>query len=134
MEKTSLKIKKYINPHIEVGDKIKLIDGSALSHIKLKGDFYIIYSYPEITGTDALLKDIVGEVVETNIKNRGCFGDFHIYVQDIVISLGKTKFRTCSKFVKVVDEDNNFIKDLYFGRPRDLDKLLDAFEQVYGRK
>jgi hypothetical protein len=133
MDKRSLKLVKYKNPQIKVGDKIKLIDGSALSHITEKGDFYIIHSYRKLTGSDLPLEDIVGEVVKTNVKNHGCFGAFDIYVQDIVVKLGKAKFRTCSQFVEVVKEEN-FMQDVYLGIPRDLDKLLDAFEKIYIKK
>jgi len=133
MDKSSLKLVKYKNPQIKVGDKIKLIDGSALSHITEKGDFYIIHSYRKLTGSDLSLEDIVGKVVKTNVKNRGCFGAFDIYVQDIVVKLGKAKFRTCSQFVEVVEEEN-FMQDVYLGIPRDFDKLLDAFEKIYIKK
>jgi hypothetical protein len=134
MGKASLKLKKYINPQIKVGDKVKLIDGSALSHIKLKGDFYIVDSYPEITGEDALLKDIVGEVVKTKVKNSGCFGAFDIYVQDIVVKLGKAKFRTCSKMVRVVEEEN-FMENLYLGNlPVDFDEFVRRIEKTFGVK
>ena len=76
-------------------------DGSGMSLISSNAkDMYIIYAYPEITGSLLILKDIIGTVVETDITHivteDVCD---RVYGVDIIVQLGNAKFYTCSKFV-----------------------------------
>jgi len=98
----SRRIKKYIDPTIKVGDKIKIIDGSGLT-VESGKKVYIVYPYFEITKSNLNLQAIDGEVVETNINNYVSEGAVETcYLQDIIIKLGEGTFRTCSEFVKKV--------------------------------
>lgn len=107
--KKSSTLKTYINPNIQLGDRVKLIDGSALSCDTHKEDLYIVFSYPALTGSESTIKDMEGIVVEINVQDRilNSRGLSMAYLQDIVVSLGKANFRTCSKFVMKIQNETN---------------------------
>jgi len=106
MEKNSFEVKSHTNPSIKVGDQVKIIDGSSLSCIGVKGDFYIVNQYPDETGSTKKLEDIVGTVLEVGITNFIVPGYKTGYIQDARVSFGKAQFRTCSEFlIKVKNED-----------------------------
>jgi len=103
MQKQSYKIRKFINPDIKVGNKVKLIDGSGLSVKDTEHeDVYIVFAYPVLTGSHERLKDIEAYVEEIDIEDIiiPSFGLDTAYLQDIVVKIGEGYFRTCSKFVK----------------------------------
>ena len=109
MKKLTYTIRKFINPDIKVGDRIYVIDGSGFTIVTDEVDenkidsYFIINSYPHITGIDEVLCKIIGTVVEINITDKICpRGTINCYLQDIVVSLGNAKFRTCSDFVKKI--------------------------------
>lgn len=109
MRKRSFKIKKYINPEIMVGDKVRLTDGSALTCNKLEKDVYIANSYPEL-GIRGRLKDYDATVKEVGVTDRFCPGAFGSgYLQDIVISINGVDFRTTSSCVTKVEESHHGI-------------------------
>lgn len=102
--KRSVKINFEVNTKIKVGDSIRIFDGSSLSR---KDDnrrsYYIVNSYPAIIGTNDDLNEIIGSVVETNITDQIHISNFDWgYLQDIVIKLGDSEFRTSSRMVKIV--------------------------------
>ena len=68
--------------------------------------YFIVFDYPEITGSNEILKHIVGEVVEIGVTDSICVGVLSARIQDIIVQIGKAKFRTCSKFVATTQ--NNF--------------------------
>ena len=100
--KQTFTIKKLINPDIKAGDKIMVIDGSSFTPLNhVDEEYYIIYAHPELTGSDEVIKDIVGEVIYTGIKNSICVGCLGTaYQQDVVIQLGTGLFRSCSKLLR----------------------------------
>jgi len=107
--KKSLEIKEY-HQQLEVGDRVRVIDGSSLT-VKENGIYdpqleecIIICAYPELTGSSNRLKDIVGTVVEINITDRIVPGEATLiaYRQDIVIQLHKAFFRTASRMVRKI--------------------------------
>lgn len=102
MKKQTFTLKKHINPDIKAGDKIIVFDGSGFTPLyHTEEEYYIVCSYPKITGIDAKIKDIIGEVIYTNVENSICMGCLgSVYQQDIIIQLGDGLFRTCSNFVK----------------------------------
>lgn len=103
MSKVTLSIVEYINPAIKAGDKVRIVDGSSLTPLNyVKKDFYIVNSYPNLTGTGLKLEEITGEVIFTGIKNSVCTSYDRAYLQDCVIQLGNGLFRTCSQFLKKV--------------------------------
>lgn len=104
-------IKNYINPNIEIGDTVRVWDGSTFSiknTTKHTKSLHIVYAYPELTGSNKPIKELVAIVVKTNVKNKGIVfstgASWLIYRQDIVLLIGKTKFRCASKFVNKVKE------------------------------
>jgi hypothetical protein len=108
--KCSYKIVSYIDPNIRVGEMVRLVDGSGLS---LKSDdsitfpnknYYIVDSYPEVTGIDKVLSKIDAKVVEIGINDYVVIGVSSVYVQDIIIQIGEAQFRTCSQFVRNIRE------------------------------
>ena len=104
MKNQTLKVEKYIDNSIKVGDFVKLIDGSGFTHATKKGTFYIINSYNDITGLPLNLQDIAAEVIECNINNHCCSGAFNtLYLQDIKVKIGNAEFRTASGFVEKLD-------------------------------
>lgn len=107
MKKQTFTLKKYINPEIKAGDKIIIRDGSGFTPIEYcEEEYYIVCAYPELTGSDLKLKDIIGEVIYTGIENSICMGVLGgVLRQDIVVQLGNGLFRTCSGFVEKYDSD-----------------------------
>lgn len=102
--KRSVEVNFEINKKIKVGDSIKIFNGSSLSR---KDDnersYYIVSFYPEVTGTNDDLEEIIGSVVETNITDQIHISNFDWgYLQDIVIKLGDAEFRTSSRMVRIV--------------------------------
>ena len=99
---------RHFDLSISVGDSVFLTDGSALS---LKSDdkfrfekYYIVDSYPKITGDYHDLKNIKGTVTKVGIKNRIIYSGFSwCYVQDIIVKVGNAEFRTASKMVTKVN-------------------------------
>lgn len=100
--KKSYIIKKRINPDIKVGDYVKVIDGSSFSSVlEPLRTLYIVNSYSELTNVDTLIQDIIGHVIETKIDDAVLHSPTNnLYLQDIVIQLGKGLFRVSSKHVK----------------------------------
>lgn len=99
-KRISLKVEEYINKDIKVGDKVIMIDGSSFTSVEnTDEELYIVDSYPKLTGSSSIIKEIIGEVVETGIKNFAVPGYDCYYLQDIVVKIGKGKFRTASKMV-----------------------------------
>ena len=87
--KRSLILHSYTCSSIKKNDVVYLSDGSALS---LVGDdeknYYIVYAYPEITGSPTELKYIPGRVIEINVKDRVLLTDLDWgYVQDIIVEI-----------------------------------------------
>lgn len=107
MMKLRVTIKEFINTAIKIGDQVLLIDGSALTLAGYDEDIYIIYAYPEFTGSESILKDIICTVVNVNVEAycAGCkFPDVErVYRQDLVLKCGDTLLRTASGMVRKVD-------------------------------
>lgn len=102
--KKHFKVRRYINESIKVGDSIRIIYGSGLSSIGNEMDYYIVFAYPNLTGSDKKLMHIVGTVVETGITDIITEPDLgYCYGTDIKIKLGDAEFYTCSWFVVKVD-------------------------------
>lgn len=102
------------NKDIKVGDKVYLWDGSSLTHIHIKDDFYIIKAYPNITGSNKKLKAIQATVITTGITDKIVLGAIDwAYTQGIVIQIGKAKFRTASSMVKKEKQDD-YMESPYF--------------------
>lgn len=104
MKKQFKEIRSHIDENIKIGDTVRLIDGSGLCSITHPNKaFYIIYSYPFVTGSHLILTDMTAEVVQINISNIVSWEEYHslgyCYQLDIIIKLGDALFRTCSKFV-----------------------------------
>lgn len=100
----TLKINKFIDKSIKVGDIIRIHDGSGLSLLNdlSTKDHYIVKAYPELTGSGLILKEIDGTVIDINIKyihSVPSIGSYWCYKLDCIIQLGNAKFRTCSKFI-----------------------------------
>lgn len=98
----SLKIERYINPDIKVGDKVRIKDGSALHCITYPDRSFIIHNpYEEVFGVPDPMWDLPFTVVEANVEDY--IDTFEIcntaYLQDIVVEYNGVQFRTCSKFV-----------------------------------
>lgn len=100
----SYTLKDYIDPSIEIGNIVKLTDGSSLSlKENSKKKLFIVHSYPEITGSNKLIKDMQGIVIEKNITDKGVTFEtgmnYIVYKQDILVQIGRAKFRIASKHV-----------------------------------
>lgn len=101
MKDKSYTLVKYIKPGISKGDKIYLIDGSSLTAEESKKEHYIIYPYPELTGSRLSLKDIEAIVIQSGIEDSLCMGVLdNMYLQDLIIKVGKGLFRVSSGHVK----------------------------------
>ena len=104
--KKTFNVDKLINTEILKGDYVKFIDGSGLSADELDTTLYIVYSYPELFGTITKIKDLVFEVLKTNIDNKIIKGVDTFYLQDISLKLVNCDniitVRTPSKFVKKI--------------------------------
>jgi len=102
--KQTFEIKTHIDKDIKKGDLVYLIDGSGLSTYETEGqELFIVRSYPKLTNSNSLLKELLFKVIETDVKTNVCMGVLGcVRIQDIIIEINKTKFRTCSQFVKKV--------------------------------
>ena len=112
--KTSIdisKVKTHINLAISVGDQVKLIDGSGLTLASPQhgddGEVFIVNAYYYLTHSKKPLKELSFKVIETSVTNHILLYDSankHIehsmYLQDILIEVNGTRFRTCSAFVQ----------------------------------
>jgi hypothetical protein len=103
----SYRIDSYVDSGIKVGNIVRMVDGSGLSlvcdydTIEWSQDYVIVSAYPELTGLDKILKDCNAKVLETGLSSHCRIGVCgHVYVQDILVEIGKAKFRTCSAFVE----------------------------------
>ena len=105
--KKKITLKKHINPSIKVGDKVRMVDGSAFSYSgKQTESLFIVQSYPELTGLNAIIKDIDATVLAVNIDNVATlWRDSSAYITDIKLSIGNGEFFTCSKFVEKVEDE-----------------------------
>jgi hypothetical protein len=100
MRKGQYKIEQHINSDIKIGDKVKLRDGSGLTHSSNDEGIYIVFGYPKLTGSKLPLMELEFTVVNTNIKDLVCMGVCGIvYLQDIEIEYNGCVFYTCSQFV-----------------------------------
>jgi len=99
--KKTLNLKRYQNLEIKVGDRVCLIDGSALSCEESGStEVIIIMAYPELTHRSETLKNIIGEVVEVGVTDKIVLGVCgNCYLQDIVVKIGDGVFRTASELV-----------------------------------
>lgn len=105
--KKKITLTKHINPSIRVGDKVRMVDGSAFSYSgKQTESLLITQSYPELTGLNANIKNIDATVLAVNINNVATLS--HVidaaYITDIKLSIGVGEFFTCSKFVEKVED------------------------------
>ena len=109
MREKVLTLNKCVNSSISEGDKVILIDGSALypmSEEHKDKRVFIVNSYPEITGSELKLHKIKCNVLETGLSDKVSYsGNNWAYLLDIVILCGNEKFRTCSEFVKIVENE-----------------------------
>ena len=105
--KGSFQFTTHIDKSIKVGDKVWLSNGSAVScDTRENGQqirLFINFKYRMLTGSDDKLRDMIGEVIEVDVKDRVFMGEDFACLQDIVIRLGTGIFRTPSKFVKKVE-------------------------------
>lgn len=139
MKNYSYRLEEHIDNKIKVGDVVKLTDGSALTLKKAqvgdKGEFHIVHSYPLFTGKEEILKDIECMVVETGVEDYVCMGVLDIVrIQDIVVQCGNAKFRTCSKFVKKLSEEEireNEIERLWRKLKEDMRKYQENIVTPY---
>ena len=101
--KKSLKLESYIDKTIMVGSRVGLIDGSGLTCESIDKDVYIVFPYPELTGSEFALKELAFYVVEIGVANYAATSVVDTaYIQDIVVEYDGCKFRTCSQFVKLI--------------------------------
>lgn len=106
--KRSFQFTKYINKSIKVGDKVHFFDGSGIScdkqDVSKNPHLSIIFKYPLLTGRNIPLKEIEGEVIKVNVKDRVSIIDGQFaYFQDCVVKLGNGLFRTPSGFLRKVE-------------------------------
>lgn len=86
-----------------VGSRVGLIDGSGLTCESIDKDVYIVFPYPELTGSEFALKELAFYVVEIGVANYAATSVVDTaYIQDIVVQYDGCKFRTCSQFVKLI--------------------------------
>lgn len=99
--KKSFIIKKRINPDIKVGDYVRVIAGSSFSSVlEPLRTLYVVNPYSELTGVGSVIHDIIGHVVEVKIDDAVLHSPIDsLYLQDIVVQLGKGLFRVASKHV-----------------------------------
>ncbi len=106
MRKT-LKIVNLVKQDLEVGDLVRLIDGSSLSlNIKNPSEtYYIIKSYFSVTGNSNHLEEIECKVLKVDIEDCYIEGAYEsLYKQDILIKVGAAEFRTHSSMVKKINK------------------------------
>ena len=105
----NLKIESLINKNIKLGNSVKFIDDSLMalktdnkylaSKYNIEDSLLIINSYKELTNSENKLKDIIGIVIEINVKDYCSVGYKSAYITDITVKLGDAEFRTSSKMV-----------------------------------
>lgn len=102
--KKTFTIRVYKDNNLKVGDKVRLVDGSGFTSIEDNTrEVYIVVAYPNLTGSDVVLKELVAEVTEINITDKVCKGVLdNVYLQDIVVKIGEGFFRTSSGMVKSI--------------------------------
>lgn len=114
--KQSFIVKKFINPAIKVGDKVRIIDGSGFSIDNFEKEAYIILSYPELFGQNQKVKEIEFEVISINETDRIISTFDTCYLQDLVLKApnGQLVFN-CSSFVKLYTENtmNELVMENY---------------------
>lgn len=124
MNKNSYTIHNTINPIFKVGDKVYVYDGSAITaheYNETNKNIYIICAYPELTGSQSILRKIEAIVTEINIKDRVSVGSCgFVYLQDIVLKIGNAKFRTNSSMITANSPD-----------PFDMDYMSDTDDEYY---
>lgn len=106
---------------LQVGDTVKLIDGSGLVLVDSEKDTsnrthecYIVNAYPEKTGSSLPLKGIECEVLKVGEEGFFAKGALNtIYKLDILIKCGEALLRTSSQFVRVIDncKNDNYWRD-----------------------
>lgn len=108
MKRLTLTILSDIDKSIKVGDIVRLWDGSSIG-IDNHKPVYIINAYPELTGSEEILKNLDAIVVQTNIKDKVHYDSVMaglsnpiVFLQDIIIKIGNTEFRTASNMVRKV--------------------------------
>lgn len=105
MDKQSFRIKKLINDEIQVGDIVRVVDGSSFSAESESQELFIVFEYPKLTNSELKIKDIDFEVVQKSVSDYVCSGACGTaYLQDLVISINGKKFRTASKLVRKLSE------------------------------
>lgn len=109
MKNTVCTLESHINTDIKKGDIVKIVDGSGLNLLDYNHEYreeriYIINSYPDLTKSTKLLKDLEYEVIETNITDKVYkIGSLDIVnLLDCIIDFNGLKFRTMSKCLKKI--------------------------------
>ena len=105
MKKQSYEIKHYVNDNIKIGDLVKIVDGSRLTIDSHVYNLKTIDSYPDLFNTKKRIESIIFKVVQTNVNTNVYIHHFArvVYMQDIVIEYNGVQLRTCSKFVKLIN-------------------------------
>jgi hypothetical protein len=95
-----LHLRKWINKDIKIGDTVKIVDGSGLTHNGKRK--YIYSSYESATKSKLPLSEMYFKVVETNVEDKisETANPKTFYLQDLAIEFKGVVFRTCSAFVK----------------------------------
>jgi hypothetical protein len=95
-----LHLRRCINKDIKVGDTVKIVDGSGLTHNGKRK--YIYSSYESATKSKLPLSEMYFKVVETNVEDKisETANPKTFYLQDLAIEFNGEVFRTCSAFVK----------------------------------
>lgn len=128
MNKVQYTLKEFkYDGELKVGDKVRIYDGSALSIDGQTTDIHVPFAYPELTGTDTILKEIECTVLEVGVKDKFVKGVLqYIYQQDVKLKVGNAVAYTASgALVKSVD---NTIK------PGDKVEVRDSDDDVWGCK
>jgi hypothetical protein len=113
MNKQSKKIREWkTNNVFQIGDTVRIIDGSALSCDSYSSNDYgpvIVSAYPNITGSNSNLKDLEFTVKEVNVKDRIVSAALEntYYLQDITIEYNNAIFRTTSASLLLIKSTSN---------------------------
>jgi hypothetical protein len=102
--KKSLRVISHRNPLIRKGDIVRVTDGSAFTYIQdTTLVVFIVFPYPELTGSTTKIKDLEAEVIETDITDMISSSSLDIaYLQDIIVKIGDGFFRTSSGMVREI--------------------------------
>jgi len=95
----TLKIIELEKQELKVGDKIKAVDGSTFSYKDTGGKAYIVSK--DVT-TDLEIGDIVGEVVEIDVKGHIITFANRYYIQDTVVKIAGVEYRINSSHLMKV--------------------------------